>query len=139
MAVASFSKRFKELVRGLNDTQLGYVLGVSADAARKMRSGDIKSLKLQAALRLARELKVSPWYLAGEPEPAMPLAAHPPEESRGRRKGRKAGQALDQAQLETAESALLLHDEVVELRARVRRLEAAVEELQSRATASSSP
>ena len=139
MAVASFSKRFKELVRGLNDTQLGYVLGVSADAARKMRSGDIKSLKLQAALRLARELKVSPWYLAGEPEPATLLAAHPPEESRGRRTGRKTGQALDQAQLETAESALLLHDEVVELRARVRRLEAAVEELQSRATASSSP
>jgi transcriptional regulator with XRE-family HTH domain len=139
VAVASFSKRFKELVRGLNDTQLGYVLGVSADAARKMRSGDIKSLKLQAALRLARELKVSPWYLAGEPEPATLLAAHPPEEIRGRRKGRKTGQALDQAQLETAESALLLHDEVVELRARVRRLEAAVEELQSRATASSSP
>jgi hypothetical protein len=139
VAVASFSKRFKELVRGLNDTQLGYVLGVSADAARKMRSGDIKSLKLQAALRLARELKVSPWYLAGEPEPATLLAAHPPEESRGRRKVRKTGQVLDQAQLETAESALLLHDEVVELRARVRRLEAAVEELQSRATASSSP
>ena len=73
MAVASFSKRFKELVRGLNDTELGYILGVSADAARKMRTGDIKSLKLEAALRLARELKVSPWYLAGEAEPAIPL------------------------------------------------------------------
>ena len=138
MAVASFSKRFKELVRGLNDTQLGFVLGVSADAARKMRNGDIKSLKLQAALRLARELKVSPWYLAGEPEPATPLAAVPPEESRGRRKGRKSSPVLEQAQLETAESALLLHDEVIELRARIRRLEAAVEELQSRATASPS-
>jgi len=139
VAVASFSKRFKELVRGLNDTQLGFVLGVSADAARKMRNGDIKSLKLQAALRLAKELKVSPWYLAGEPEPPTQLAARPPEESRGRRKGRKAAPALEQAQLETAEGALLLHDEVVELRARVRRLEAAVEELQSRAAASSSP
>ena len=139
MAVASFSKRFKELVRGLNDTQLGFVLGVSADAARKMRNGDIKSLKLQAALRLAKELKVSPWYLAGESEPPTPLAARLPEESRGRRKGRKAVPALEQAQLETAEGALLLHDEVVELRARVRRLEAAVEELQSRAAASSSP
>jgi transcriptional regulator with XRE-family HTH domain len=138
VAVASFSKRFKELVRGLNDTQLGFVLGVSADAARKMRNGDIKSLKLQAALRLARELKVSPWYLAGEPEPATPLAAAPREESRGRRKGRKSSPALEQAQLETAESALLLHDEVIELRARIRRLEAAVEELQSRATASPS-
>jgi transcriptional regulator with XRE-family HTH domain len=139
VAVASFSKRFKELVRGLNDTQLGFVLGVSADAARKMRNGDIKSLKLQAALRLARELKVSPWYLAGEPEPTTPLAARPPEDSRGRRKGRSASPGLERAQLETAESALLLHDEVVELRARIRRLEAVVEELQSRATASSSP
>jgi transcriptional regulator with XRE-family HTH domain len=136
VAVASFSKRFKELVRGLNDTQLGYVLGVSADAARKMRSGDIKSLKLQAALRLARELKVSPWYLAGEPEPAKPSVARPLEELSSRR---KTDRVLAETQLETAESALLLHDEVVELRARVRRLEAAVEELQSHATASSSP
>ncbi len=139
MAVESFSKRFKELVRGLNDTELGFILGVSADAARKMRNGDIKSLKLEAALRLARELKVSTWYLAGEPEPATPLAAGPPEEARGRRRGRKGSQALEQAQVETAESALLLHDEVVELRARVRRLEAAVEELQSRAATSSAP
>jgi DNA-binding Xre family transcriptional regulator len=77
VAVASFSKRFKELVRGLNDTELGYILGVSADAARKMRTGDIKSLKLQAALRLARELKVSPWYLAGEPEPVNPAFGGP--------------------------------------------------------------
>lgn len=136
MAVASFSKRFKELVREMNDTQLGYILGVSADAARKMRNGDIKSLKLQAALRLARELMVSPWYLAGEPEPATPLAVRPPE-NRGRRKPPKTTQ-LEQAQLETAESALLLHDEVIELRARIRRLEAAVEELQSLATASPS-
>lgn len=137
MAVASFSKRFKELVRGLNDTELGYILGVSADAARKMRTGDIKSLKLQAALRLARELKVSPWYLAGEPEPAIPLAPGPPEASRGRRARGHATRELERAQLETAESTLLLHDEVVELRARIRRLEAALEELQSHATASS--
>jgi hypothetical protein len=139
VAVASFSKRFKELVRGLNDTELGYILGVSADAARKMRTGDIKSLKLEAALRLARELKVSPWYLAGEPEPAIPLSAGPPEVARDRKRRRGANRELERAQLETAESALLLHDEVVELRARIRRLEAAVEELQSRATASSSP
>jgi hypothetical protein len=132
VASASFSKRFKSLVQGLSDTELGYVLGVSADAARKMRNGDIKSLKLHAALRLARELKVSPWYIAGEPEPASaPQPSHP---SSARRKGRGT---LEQAQLKTAESALLLHDEVVELRSRVRRLEADVEELRSRAGASS--
>jgi hypothetical protein len=138
VAVANFSKRFKELVRGLNDTELGYILGVSADAARKMRTGDIKSLKLEAALRLSRELKVSPWYLAGESEPAIPLSAGPPEAARDRKRRRDGSRELERAQLEAAESALLLHDEVVELRARVRRLEAAVEELQSHTTASSS-
>jgi hypothetical protein len=137
MTAASFSKRFKELVRGLNDTELGFILGVSADAARKMRNGDIKSLKLQAALRLARELKISPWYLAGEAEPASRLMAGPPDEKHRRKGGRKVSRTLEHAALQTAESALLLHDEVVELRARVRRLEGAVEALQSRATASS--
>ena len=132
----SFSKRFKDLVQDLSDTELGFVLGVSADAARKMRNGDIKSLKLQAALRLARELKVSPWYLAGEPEPTIALNPNP-SPGRGRKKAPKGRQTLERAQLETAESALLLHDEVVELRARIRRLEAAIEELQSRATVSS--
>jgi transcriptional regulator with XRE-family HTH domain len=136
VASASFSKRFKGLVRGLSDTELGYILGVSADAARKMRNGDIKSLKLEAALRLARELNVSPWYLAGESEPATPLATSQ-ESERVRNPARKNRRALEQAQLETAESALLLHDEVAELRARVRRLEADLEELRSRATASS--
>jgi DNA-binding Xre family transcriptional regulator len=135
VTVVNFSKRFKELVRGLNDTELGYILGVSADAARKMRTGDIKSLKLQAALRLARELSVSPWYLAGEPEPAIPLSGGPLKAARSRKRSRE----LERTQLQVAESALLLHDEVVELRARVRRLEAALEGLQSRAAASSSP
>jgi len=137
MADASFSKRFKALVQDLNDTELGYILGVSADAARKMRNGDIKSLKLQAALRLARELKVSPWYLAGEPEPATPLATNPRSSPSRTRLARKNRQALEQAQLETAEGALFLHDELAELRARVRRLEADLEELRSRATVSS--
>ena len=96
MTVANFSRRFKELVRGLNDTELGYILGVSADAARKMRTGDIKSLaKLQAALRLSRELKVSPWYLAGEPEPAIPLSAGPPDAARGREGRRDGSRELD--------------------------------------------
>jgi hypothetical protein len=134
---ASFNKRFKEIVRDLNDTELGYILGVSADAARKMRSGDIKSLKLQAALRLARKIQVSPWYLAGEPEPETPLSHNPQRRKARQTRQKAADRTVEHAQLETAESALLLHDEVVELRSRVRRLEAAIEKLQSRAGASS--
>lgn len=137
MAASSFSKRFKEAIKGLTDAELGAILGVTTDAARKMRSGRIKSLKLEAALRLARELKMSPWYLAGEPEPATRLMAGPPSERRRHQRTEKA--RSDRAQLETAESALLLHDEVIELRSRLRRLEGAVEELRSRAEASSEP
>jgi transcriptional regulator with XRE-family HTH domain len=137
MAASSFSRRFREVIKGLTDAELGAILGVTSDAARKMRTGRIKSLKLEAALRLARELKVSPWYLAGEPEPATRLAARSPSDRHRHRQAEKA--RSDRAQLETAESALLLHDEVVELRSRVRRLEAAVEGLQSRARASSEP
>lgn len=138
MAASSFSKRFKDVVKRLSDAELGAVLGVTTDAARKMRSGRIKSLKLEAALRLARELKVSPWYLAGETEPAVRLPAGGATEAAPRTRARTSAQTA-RAHLETAESALLLHDEVVELRARVRRLERAVEELQSRAKASSAP
>ena len=137
MAASSFSKRFREVIKGLTDAELGAILGVTTDAARKMRTGRIKSLKLEAALRLARELKISPWYLVGETEPASRLKAGPPSERHRRHQAEKA--RSDRAQLETAESALLLHDEVVELRSRIRRLEAAVEELLSRATASSEP
>jgi hypothetical protein len=133
VANATFNKRFKEIVRDLSDTELGYILGVTADAARKMRSGDIKSLKLQAALRLARKMQISPWYLAGEPEPASPLAQGPPGR-RGQQRGQRAAdRTSERAQLDTAESALLLLDELVALQKRVRRLEAAVAKLRSRA------
>ena len=136
MAARAFSKRFKELVKNLSDTELGYILGVTSYAARKLRSGEIKSLKLEAALRLARELEVSPWYLAGEHEPSNPVAL--------RTRGRKAAAAKEagspeDALLQAAEAALLVHDEVVALRALVHRLEAAVSELQSRAGVSSEP
>lgn len=117
MAKTDFSKRFRELVAGLTDTELGFVLGVTADAARKLRNGDIKSLKLHAALRLARELQVSPWYLAGEPEPA--IATHEtktqrlPRQSKTTPLGRPA-----------SEQPLL--EELSQLRARIFRLELAV-------------
>lgn len=130
----SFSKRFKELVKDLSDTELGYILGVSADAARKMRVGDIKSIKLEAGLRLAKAIGVSPWYLAGEAEPTRALPAGP-----GHRDKSRTQRSLARAQLETAESALLLHDEIAALRVRVERLERAVATRRSRSKVSSSP
>jgi transcriptional regulator with XRE-family HTH domain len=133
MASVNFSKRFRELVRGLSDTELGYILGVSADAARKVRNGDIKSLKLQAALRLASQLNVSPWYLAGEPEPAM-IAA---QISGGRReRSHRAKVTADSyGRTRVPAGTPCLHDDVLELHALVQRLEAAVRALQSRARA----
>lgn len=134
MAATSFSKRFRDVVKDLSDAELGAILGVTTDAARKMRSGRIKSLKLSAALRLARELSVSPWFLGGETEPGD-RGAEPPTAGRADGKGRRA--SLNRAQLDTAESALLLHDELVELRGCVQRLERTVEKLRSQIEASS--
>jgi transcriptional regulator with XRE-family HTH domain len=127
MASVNFSKRFRELVRGLSDTELGYILGVSADAARKVRNGDIKSLKLQAALRLARQLNVSPWYLAGEPEPAA-IAA---ESSAGKLERSRRAKVTAGSYRRTRVPADTpdLHDDVLELHALIQRLEAAVRAL----------
>src|SRR5579863_7345086 len=100
MAASSFSKRFREVIKGLSDAELGAVLGVTTDAARKMRSGRIKSLKLEAALRLARELKISPWYLAGEPEPTVRLSPAGTTEVPHRSRARAPDRASARAQLE---------------------------------------
>lgn len=114
-------------MKGLSDTELGYILGVSADAARKTRNGNIKSLKLEPALRLSRRLGISPWYLAGEPEP--PSATSPFASALVVQPGGKLrAQSTDAQLLQTAESALLLHDELLELQSRVADLEAALEE-----------
>ena len=106
--------------------ELGYILAVLVDAARKMRTGDIKSLKLQAASTPRRgspEFRL--WYLAGEPEPTTPLLAGPPDAARGRKSasGPWSRELLKAYSIgDLLESALLLHDEAAELRARVRRL-----------------
>ena len=122
MATNTFNKHFKELVKGLSDTELGAIIGVTADTARKMRNGDIQSLKLQSALRLARNLNISPWYLGGESDPSgLPAKSFPAP---------KNGKAT--ARTQTVESAgtrdqmQVLQEEIVELRARIRRLEEAL-------------
>lgn len=125
MASTKFSKRFKELVADMSDTELGFILGVSATAAGKMRSGDIKSLKLQAALRLARELQISPWYLGGEPEP---IKQHSADGIAKGRDGSMASLHLSQpAHSETAEHERILQ-EVARLRERVGRMENALKQ-----------
>jgi transcriptional regulator with XRE-family HTH domain len=108
MANETFNKRFKQLVQGLSDTELGYVLGVSADAARKMRQGDIKSLKLQAALRLARKLDISPWYIACEPEPTTPLPPLP--QTRGTHKASSVSKPADSLRHTPVESTMNIPD-----------------------------
>jgi hypothetical protein len=85
--------------------------------------GDIKSLKLQAALRLARELHISPWYLGGELEPTKQRSAN------GTAKERDQSMASlhlsPPGQPETAEHERIMQ-EVARLRARVSRLERAL-------------
>jgi DNA-binding Xre family transcriptional regulator len=66
----TFADRFVRLVGERSDTDVGAIMGVTADAVRKLRTGDVKSLKLVPALRLCREFRISPWDLAGERAPA---------------------------------------------------------------------
>lgn len=68
-AKETFTERFNRLTAHLSDAELAVTLGVSVSAARKLRTGDTQSLKLQQALRLCRKLGISPWELAGEREP----------------------------------------------------------------------
>jgi hypothetical protein len=126
----AFTKRVKELVRDIDNAELGHILGVTTDGARKLRLGNTVSLKLQAGLRLAAYLGISPWYLAGEPEPATPLLPPDVASRQGRRK--KVDHTLVRTQLDVATSDLLLADEVAEIRSRIEHLEAAFEGLQSR-------
>ena len=130
MARSAFSKRFRQLVADMSDTELGYILGVSADAARKIRNGGIKSLKLHAALRLASQLRVSPWYLAGEPEPEKLLRDSSPQAS-VRGMSTKRNRSVDREQRVAAQGQDDASDGLVELRGRVQRLEATVRALQA--------
>jgi len=134
MERTKFTRRFRELVADLSDKELGLIMGVSAIAARKMRNGDIKSLKLQAALRLAKELKISPWYLGGEPEPVTSARTEALAKSAGREVA-KSSTSRKAAPRESLEGGIL-RDEVTALGARVSRLEAALKNLQSNARAS---
>lgn len=69
MSKETFTERFNRLTADIKPTRLAMILGISEAGLRKLRVGDTQSLKLTSALRLARELGVSPWYLACEPEP----------------------------------------------------------------------
>jgi transcriptional regulator with XRE-family HTH domain len=129
MANETFNKRFKQLVQGLSDTELGYVLGVSADAARKMRQGDIKSLKLQAALRLARKLDISPWYIACEPEPTTPLPPLP--QTRGTHKASSTPKPADSLRHTPEESTIKIPNVLADVASFQKEIRAEMQEIRS--------
>lgn len=63
-----FTERFNRLTASLSDAELAVALGVSVSAARKVRSGETRSLKFEQAMRLCKRLRISPWDLFGESE-----------------------------------------------------------------------
>jgi DNA-binding Xre family transcriptional regulator len=65
----TFTERINRLTRHLSDAELAVALGVSVTSARKIRSGETKSLKLEQALRLCEQLRISPWELGGRRRP----------------------------------------------------------------------
>lgn len=65
----TFTERFVRLTTGMKASEIGSHLGIGEHAVRKLLNGDTQDLKLRPALRLARHLGVSPWYLACDREP----------------------------------------------------------------------
>lgn len=70
MPEETFTERFNRLVSGVSETEVGVILGISESAVRKLKRGDTQTLKLDGALRLANKLGISPFYLAGMPDPS---------------------------------------------------------------------
>lgn len=73
----TFTERFQRLTADLSDIELATAMGMrSTGAARDLRSGDTKMIKLDQALKLVRYFAergqaVSPWDLIGEPVPQL--------------------------------------------------------------------
>lgn len=71
------NERLKRLLakEGMTETDAASLLGTSQAQVNRLLNGTTSSLKLAGGLRLARRLKVSPWYLAGltdDPAGTMP-------------------------------------------------------------------
>jgi hypothetical protein len=67
----TFGERFGRLVdeAGLSVHEVCQIVGWKSDSSYyKARRGDLGSMKIVGLLRLAKRLRVSPYYLAGESE-----------------------------------------------------------------------
>jgi len=62
----SFGERLRSLRlrRHLTPSALAHAVGVTEGAIRQMESGQTKNASFLVGLRLARQLGVTPWYLA---------------------------------------------------------------------------
>ena len=69
-----FAERFNRLTAGISLGELAFVTGLSENAIRNIKNGETQQMYLGVALKLCRRLNVSPWELAGEPEPPIPGA-----------------------------------------------------------------
>jgi hypothetical protein len=70
MSGETFTERFKRLTAGIPEPELLYILGIKDGALTKLQDGTTQSLKLEAGLRLADRLGVSPWLFTSAPERA---------------------------------------------------------------------
>lgn len=76
----TFYQRFTRLIEtsGLSDTDIGSIMGLSAANVGRIKSGQRKSLRFDAGLKLCAKLDLDPWDLAfGRPRPARVAAGAP--------------------------------------------------------------
>lgn len=61
----TFGDRFKRLTEGLNPREMAYVMDVDEAIIRKIKTGDVKSIKLEEAMRMCAHFGIDPFELAG--------------------------------------------------------------------------
>ncbi len=72
MSQETFCERFSRLTddANLSIAEVARIMGVREGAVYKIRRGDSQTIRFMGALRLAKRLGVTPYYLAGEAEPS---------------------------------------------------------------------
>lgn len=70
----TFGERFKRLTEDLNPREMAYIMDIDEAIIRKIKSGDVKSIKLEEAMRLCAHFGISPFELAGV-DPKRPVAS----------------------------------------------------------------
>jgi transcriptional regulator with XRE-family HTH domain len=108
-----FAARLGRLAReaGLSTTEIASALNIGEAQAKRVLDGTTRSTKFPQTLELCRRLKISPWELAGEREPASSVEATARDGPQAGPAPQDADEPPTRAEFEELEADLLSHVE----------------------------